>query len=94
MVVQVPPGPDESSLDYHFQPARPLASITLREFRDRFALLGASPSGERLDAVDPVLRHFHTAVDRAHEEALGQQTVDELIERLPLAPATTEAPAP
>ena len=93
-VAQVPPGPDESSLDYHFQPARPLASITLREFRDRLAFLGTSPTGEALDSIDPVLRHFHEALDRAHEEALGRQTLDELIERLPLPSATAEAPAP
>ena len=93
-VTQVPPGPDESSLDYHFQPARPLASITLREFRDSFARLGAAPSGERLDAVDPILRHFHERLAHAHTEALGCQSLDELIDRLPLPVADDTPPAP
>ena len=92
LVTQVPPGPDESSLDYHFQPARPLARITLREFRDNFAHLGASPSGERLDAVDPVLRHFHERLTHANDEALGMRTLDELIEQAPL-PAPVGTPA-
>jgi membrane protein len=91
-VTQVPPGPDESSLDYHYQPARPLARITLREFRDNFSHLGASPSGERLDAVDPVLRHFHERLTHAHDEAFGHRTLDELLEQLPLP--TEPAPPP
>lgn len=84
LVSQVPPGPDESSLDYHYQPARPLARITLREFRDSLAHLGSAPSGERLDAVDPVLRHFHERLTRAHDDAFGHHTLDELLEQLPL----------
>ncbi len=92
-VTQVPPGPDESSLDYHYQPARPLSRITLREYRDNFSHLGAAPSGERLDAVDPVLRHFHERLSRAHDEAFGRRTLDELIEQLPL-PTESAPPSP
>jgi membrane protein len=92
-VSQVPPGPDESSLDYHYQPARPLARITLREFRDSFAHLGAAPSGERLDAVDPVLRHFHERLVHAYDEAFGHRTLDELLEQLPLPSEPTPQPA-
>lgn len=92
-VSQVPPGPDESALDYHFQPARPLSSITLRDFRDSFAHLGAAPSGERLDAVDPILRHFHERLTQAHSEAFGRQTLDALLEQLPLPLPEDEKPA-
>ncbi len=94
LVSQVPPGPEESSLDYHFQPARPLDRITLREFRDDFALLGAAPSGERLDSVDPVLRHFHERLARAHEESFGRQTLDQLLEQLPLPATGGDEPPP
>jgi membrane protein len=87
LVTQVPPGQHESSLDYHYQPARPLGRITLREYRDNFALLGADPSGERLDSVDPVLRCFHERLAHAENEALGRQNLDELIEQLPLPTA-------
>ncbi|HLP03231.1 MAG TPA: YihY/virulence factor BrkB family protein [Opitutaceae bacterium] len=83
LVTQVPPGPHESAVDYHYQPARPLGRITLREFRDSFALLGADPSGERLDSVDPVLRSYHERLSRAFDEALGRQSLDELLEQLP-----------
>ncbi len=92
LVTQVPPGPDESALDYHYQPARPLDRITLREFRDTFAHLGAAPSGERLDLVDPVLRHFHERLAHANEEALGRQSLDELVAQLP-QPTVEPAPA-
>ena len=87
LISTTPPGPGESSLDYHYLPARPLNRITLREFRDSFALLGTSPSCERLDGVDPILRHFHERLDNAHREAFGTQTLDQLIAELPDHPA-------
>ncbi len=86
-VTQVPPGPHESVVDYHYQPARPLGRISLREFRDSFALLGADPSGERLDSVDPVLRCYHERLARAFETSLGRQSLDELLDELPPGPA-------
>lgn len=91
LVTQVPPADNESSLDYHYQPARPLARMTLREFRDAFALLGADPAGERLDSVDPILRHYHERLSHARHEALGHQTVDELIEQFPADDAPAES---
>lgn len=92
LVTQVPPAANESALDYRYQPARPLGRINLREFRDNFALLGADPSGERLDSVDPILRHFHERLARAHAEALGTLSLDELIDQIPAtAPAAPRA---
>ena len=83
LISTTPPAANESSLDYHFQPARPLNRITLSGFRDAFDQLGSSPSGERLDGVDPILRHFHERLTHAHAEALGTQTLDQLIEEIP-----------
>jgi membrane protein len=84
LVSQMPPLRGESALDYHFQPARPLDKMTLHEFRHRFSHLGASPSGERLDVVDPVLKYFHQRLQSAQEAALGRETLDELIKAHPL----------
>ncbi len=91
-VTQVPPTHDEAGVDYHYQPARPLNRITIREFRDTFSQLGAAPSGERLDGVDPVLRHFHEQVSSAEAQAFGNQTFDELLERFPPRESTSAVP--
>ena len=84
LVTASPPSVGESALDYHYQPARPLTRMTLREFREAFALLGTSPSGERLDLVDPVLRFYHDRITAAQREAWGDKTLDGLIDELPL----------
>ena len=84
LVTASPPSVGESALDYHYQPARPLTRMTLREFRETFALLGTSPSGERLDLVDPVLRFYHDRLTAAQREAWGDKTLDGLIDELPL----------
>lgn len=83
-VSTIPPTTHEGSQDYRYQPARPLDQITLREFRDRFARLGSSPSGERLDSVDPILRSFHERVNQGISEALGDQNLDRAIDELPV----------
>jgi len=91
LVTASPPSAGESALDNHYQPARPLARITLQEFREAFALLGASPSGERLELVDPVLRFYHERLAASRHAALGEKTLDELIGEIP--PAAREPPA-
>lgn len=84
LISTTPPGPNEPSLDNHYQPARPLNRITLAEFRDAFALLGSAPSSERLDAIDPVLRHFHERIAHLQREAFGTQNLEQLLAELPL----------
>lgn len=93
LVCMNPPQEGESALDYHFQPAKPLDRITLNEFRNQFAELGESPSGELLESVDPILRDFHQRVSTALRDALGKRTLDQLIDDLPAEPASTTTPA-
>lgn len=93
MVSTIPPLEGESALDYRFQPARPLDRISLNEFRTKFAELGESPSGELLEAVDPILRHFRTSGSKAMNTALGEQSLDELIDSMPPEPVAGAAPA-
>jgi len=93
LVSTSPPAEGESALDYRFQPARPLARITLNEFRSKFADLGESPSGELLDGIDPILRHFRIHSAKAMTEAFGDQTLDDLIDILPPEMAADPVPA-
>jgi len=88
-----PPLEGESALDYRYQPARPLDRITLNEFRNQFAELGESPSGELLESVDPILRHFHKSISTALGSVLGDRTLDQLIGELPPEPASGAATA-
>ncbi len=85
LVAQLPSAESRDPSDYRYQPARPLDRITLREFQRLFADYGASPSGGMLDSVDPVLAHYHAAVDRAFDGALGDRPLSALLESLPAA---------
>jgi membrane protein len=88
-----PPLEGESALDYRFQPARPLDRITLNDFRTQFAELGESPSGELLEAVDPILRHFRTSISASLSEAIGTRTLDQLVDELPAGPVSSGSAA-
>ena len=88
-----PPLEGESALDYRYQPARPLDRITLNEFRNQFAELGESPSGELLESVDPIMRHFNKSISTALGSVLGDRTLDQLIGELPPEPASGAATA-
>lgn len=91
LVSTIPPHEGESALDYRFQPARPLSNMTLNEFRNEFAELGESPSGELLESVDPILRHFRATISKSLGGSLGERTLDELIEEMPAIEATPSA---
>jgi membrane protein len=93
LVCMNPPHEGESALDYHYQPAKPLDRMTLNEFRNQFSEHGESPSGELLEAVDPILRHFRISISTSLGTALGDRTLDELIDDLPAEPASRTSPA-
>jgi membrane protein len=93
LVCMNPPHEGESALDYHYQPAKPLDRMTLNEFRNQFSEHGESPSGELLEAVDPILRHFRISISTSLGTALGERTLDELIDDLPAEPASRTSPA-
>jgi membrane protein len=87
LVAAIPPAEGQASLDYRYQPARPLHRITLAGFKHVFENFGENPSTEALDAADPVLRLYHERLTRHLPEALGPQTLDELLEEFPAGPA-------
>jgi len=85
LIIAIPPVEGQTSLDYHYQPSRPLGRMTLLEFKQRFEAHGENPSGETLDEVDPVLRMYHERLVRQMREALGTTPLDTVLDELPVA---------
>jgi len=92
LIVELPPADGTDPTDHRYQPARPLNSITLLEFRNLFENYGVSPSGGLLDNVDPVLAHYHAQILASLPAALGHKTLDQLIDEQ--HPSQTYAPFP
>jgi membrane protein len=86
LIAAIPPAAGQPSLDYRYQPSRPLARMTLNEFKQLFDRYGENPGGEALDSVDPVLRLYHERLAQQDAEALGTATLDTLLDELPVAP--------
>lgn len=80
LIAQLPSAESKDPNDYRYQPARPLNRITLLEFQQLFAHYGESPSGDMLDSVDPILAHYHARLATALSGALGNRTLDELLD--------------
>ena len=83
-VAAIPPARGQASLDYRYQPARPPDRITLAEFKQRLRDLRRElRAREAWEAADPVLRLYHDRLARHLQEALGRQTLDELLAEFP-----------
>jgi len=92
LVAALPPARGQSSLDYRYQPARPLDHIALAQFKQAFERYGETPAGDALAAADPVLRLYHERLAGRLQEALGTQTLDDLLAAFPSpVPATPTA---
>ncbi|HEY4247845.1 MAG TPA: YihY/virulence factor BrkB family protein [Lacunisphaera sp.] len=92
LIVELPPADGTDPADHRYQPARPLNSISLVEFRNLFENYGESPSGGLLDNVDPVLALYHERLTGCLPQALGDKTLDQLIDEQ--QPSQTYAPFP
>ena len=92
LIVELPPADGTDPADHRYQPARPLSSISLVEFRNLFENYGESPSGGLLDNVDPVLALYHEKLTGCLPQALGGKTLDQLIDEQ--QPSQTYAPFP
>ncbi len=80
---RIPPDETMTGADYRFQPARPLGSITLAEFKELFENAGDGPRQDVLGALDPVVQRFFEKSHEATQAALGGDTLDSLLERVP-----------
>ncbi|HEY4300478.1 MAG TPA: YihY/virulence factor BrkB family protein [Candidatus Didemnitutus sp.] len=92
LITQLPPGPGREPTDYRHQPARPLETITLLEFRHLFENYGDSPGGESLDNLDPILAEYHHTLATVLGSSIGGKTVDVLLSEHPRS--ATFAPFP
>ncbi len=89
---ELPPSEGADPNDHRYQPARPLNQITLDEFRREFENYGEAPTAGLLENVDPILALYHEKLAKVLPAALGNKTLDDLIEDL--QPSATYAPFP
>lgn len=92
LITELPPGDGADPTDHRYQPARPLDRVTLLNFRELFEHYGEAPSGGLLDNVDPILALYHNRLAACLPAALGDRTLDQLIDEL--KPGQTYAPFP
>ena len=92
LITELPPDERADATDHRYQPARPLDHTTLMDFRRLFENYGEAPSGALLDNVDPVLAHYHKRLSACLPAALGDKTLEQLIDEL--QPSQTYAPFP
>ncbi|MFI5336446.1 MAG: YihY/virulence factor BrkB family protein [Opitutales bacterium] len=83
LIAELPPGEGADPTDHRYQPARPLAAITLADFQRQFARYGEEPSGALLDNVDPVLAGYHATLTSALQKTLGAKSLEDLIGEFP-----------
>ena len=92
LISELPPGDGADPTDHRYQPARPLDKVTLHDFRQMFEHYGESPSGGLLDNVDPVLALYHHRLAACLPAALGDKTLEQLIDDI--KPSQPYAPFP
>jgi membrane protein len=62
-----------------FQPARPLSRITLYAYVRAADQIGADPAGDALDLIDPVVRSYGIAAEKAGAEGVLGRSVEDLL---------------
>jgi membrane protein len=82
-VTPIPPEDSDSSTDYLYQPARPLAHITLQEFKQAFDNYGADPAGDTLDGIDPIARSYREHMLRLGQDKFLSKPLDQLLSDFP-----------
>ncbi len=77
-VLSVPAPAGGASTESCYQPARPLSRITLFEFMTTADALGAAPSGDALERIDPAVQEF----DLQYEQLGGQGFLGKSVEEI------------
>jgi len=91
LIAELPPGEGADPNDHRYQPARPLNTISLGEFRQLFENYGESPSGALLDNVDPALAYYHNRLAATLPAAFGKTTLEQLLDEHPQPVGATPA---
>jgi len=81
-----------------YQPARPLNTMTLFDFKTLDENLGENPIGTSLDRIDPLVGFYNAALSRLGEQEFFRKTVEELLAEHPFdesrPPFTLGQPVP
>lgn len=78
LITPIPPADADPSTDFLYQPARPLNRITLEEFKHSIENHGENPTGEIIDALDPVLGRYNEAVQQGRQAEFFRKPLDQL----------------
>jgi membrane protein len=78
-VARVPAPPGSGSADACYSPARPLAEISLLQFKVAADNHGADPGGDSLGWSDPIVRSFGKALEGVGREAFFSRSVADLL---------------
>jgi membrane protein len=78
LLTPIPASDSDPTGDLLFQPARPLNRITLKEFKRRFENCGEDLAGETIEALDPLVQHYHQALDAGTSTEFLQKSLDQL----------------
>jgi membrane protein len=82
-VAPVPPAQGNSPTDYLYQPARPLAHITLQEFKHAFDSYGDDPAGDTLEGIDPIARSYRAQMATLGKDTFLAKPLDQLLADFP-----------
>lgn len=77
----LPPKEGDAIDAYRYQPARPLEKIRLIDFRRAFETYGDAPDEDHFDGYDPIVRQYHSMLDKARDVAFGNTTLADLLEQ-------------
>ncbi|MGC4073388.1 MAG: YihY/virulence factor BrkB family protein [Nibricoccus sp.] len=80
LVTPVPSAEENTASDYAYQPARPLNSITLGEFKETFDSHGDDPAGDSIDRLDPLIEQYHATIRALSDHTLFSKPLDALFE--------------
>jgi membrane protein len=81
----LPPTEHGSSTDYLYQPARPLNSLTLADFKSLFERHGEDPTAEAIDTLDPLVGRYQERLKSltTADADLLQKPLDVLLGEVP-----------
>lgn len=94
LVTVIPPADADPSSDFLYQPARPLDRMSLADFKQRFENSGEDPTGDAIDTLDPIVRHYQAQLRQSMQSPFFAQSLEELFAEYAVedaAPAGTSA---
>ena len=78
LITPIPAAESDPSSDFLYQPARPLNRINLLQFKQLIENHGENPTGETIDALDPVLIQYNAAMQQGRQMDFFQKPLDRL----------------